>query len=264
VRPLEGKRVAVTRAENQADDLCARLQAAGATPVRCATIQMAPPESYAELDHALAHLDAYGWLVFTSANGVRFLIGRMDELGVPRPRLESLRVAAVGPPTASALLEHGIRADLVPEEGGSAALAAALTPVRGMRVLLARGDLADGEPTHILRRRGASGVDTVVAYRTVPIAPTPEAVEELSAGIDGVTFTSPSTVQGFAKLGPRWRDLVGGAVVATIGPVTTAAAREAGLNVQAEAAERTMGGLVAALEKGFAEKVETTRKGAGR
>jgi len=241
----------VTRAEEQAEELCTRLETEGAVPLRCPTIRVLPPESYEGLDEALRQLGAYGWIVFTSSNGVRAVFERMRTLGVPLAQLGGRRVAAVGPQTARALLARGVRADLVPEEGGSAALSMLLEPVRGERVLLARGDLADAAAGRVLRRRGAAAVDAVVAYRTVPSPPSPEAARELSAGVDGVTFTSPSTVQGFVQM-PQWRELVGEAVVATIGPTTTAAVRKVGLEVHVEAGERTMAGLVAALADSFA------------
>ncbi len=250
--PLQGRRIAVTRAAEQAEAICARLEAEGALPLRCPTIRILPPESYEGLDEALRKLGTYGWIVFTSSNGVRALFERMRTLGIPVSRLGDGRVAAVGPRTARALLEQGVRADLVPEEGGWVALSMRIEPIRGQRVLLARGDLADAGAPRVLRGRGAAAVDAVVAYRTVPSPPPAEAVRELSAGVDGVTFTSPSTIQGFAQLGPRWRDVVGNAVVATIGPSTTAAARRAGLEVHVEAGGPTMAGLVAALAEGFA------------
>jgi uroporphyrinogen-III synthase len=255
MRPLEGRRIAVTRAEEQAGPLCSELEAAGAIPLRCATIRVTSPESFVALDEALHGLGDYDWLVFTSTNGVRATLDRMEELGLSLSLLHAVRVAAVGPQTARALLERGVHADFVPDEGRSEAVARELTPVEGARVLLARGDLADRSAERVLRERGASVVDAVVAYRTVPAAPSAQALEELSAGVDGITFTSPSTVRGFVEMGPRWRDITRGVVVATIGPTTTAAAREAGFDVRAEAQDRTMHGLVAALERGFSHGV---------
>lgn len=254
---LDGRRIVVTRAEEQAGALCARLEAAGAVPLRCPTIRILPPESYEALDEALRRLAEYGWIVFTSTNGVRAVVERMQALGMSVPELDRVRVAAAGPRTARALLEHGVHTDFVPGQSGSEALSRHIAPVEGQRVLLPRGNLADAEAGRVLRERGAAAVDEVVAYRTVPLPPSPLAGRELSGGIDAITFTSPSTVLGFVQAAewPRW---VEGAVVATIGPTTTAAAREAGLTVHVEAEEQTMAGLVSALADSFA------RRGGGR
>ncbi len=224
--------------------------------MRCATIRVAPPDSYDELDSALSRLDTYQWLIFTSGNGVRSVLARMEHVGLSVAQLEGVRVAAVGPRTAQALAEHGIPAAFVPTESRSRSLAESLGPVAGQRILLARADIADREPAEILLRRGARQVDDVVAYRTVPAAPHGRALQELRRGVDGITFTSPSTVLGFVDRGPEWREQVSGTIVASIGPVTTAAARDAGLEVHVEAEERTMSGLVEALVRGFARKAD--------
>jgi uroporphyrinogen III methyltransferase/synthase len=250
----------VTRSEDQADELCSLLEAEGAVPVRCATIRVAPPACYDALDSALSQLDAYGWLVLTSPNGVRSVFGRLERLGVQVSALEGVRVAAVGPATAAALAAHGVRPAFVPGEARSRALAESLSPVVGERILLARADIADPAAADILRHRGARHVDDVAAYTTVSTAPSAEALQELKRGVDGITFTSPSTVRGLTLVGPGWPELVAKTTVATVGPVTTAAARTAGLDVHAEAAEPTMGGLVAALARGVAERTEEDRR----
>lgn len=252
VTHLDRRRIAVTRTEDQSDELCTLLEEAGAIPVRCATIRVAPLESFEALDAALSRLDTYRWLVLTSPNGVRSVVDRMAHLGVPASKLKTVEVAAVGPGTARALSELGIRPAFVPKEERSQALAESLSPIAGERILLARADIADPAPAHILLRRGARLVDDVAAYRTVPAAPTANALEELRRGVDGITFTSPSTVRGFLEVGPEWPTLVDGTIVASIGPVTTAAARDAGLMVHVEAEERTMRGLVEALARAFA------------
>lgn len=249
---LTGRRIVVTRAEEQADELCSLLEEVGAIALRCATIRVAPLPSYHELDAALARLDDYRWVVLTSPNGVRFAVSRMELAGAPAGRLDGDRVAAVGPGTVRALAEHGIRPAFVPVEAQSRALAETLSPVAGERILLARGSLADPAAARILLRRGAREVDDVPAYRTVPTAPSASAVEELRRGVDAVTFTSPSTVEGFLSVGPEGPRLLDGAIVASIGPITTAAAREVGLRVDVEAEDRTMRGLLEALGRAFA------------
>jgi uroporphyrinogen III methyltransferase/synthase len=245
---LVGKRVVVTRADEQADALCAALESAGAEPLRCPTIRIAPPPSFDEMDEALGRLDDYHWVVFTSANGVRTTLARASELGGAAARLSAARVAAVGRVTAAALSERGVPVGFVPADAeGSSALAMSLPEVRGLRVLLALGDKADPILARVLRKRGAARVDVVTAYLTHPLTPVGPALEELRNGVDAITFTSPSTVAGFVSMGPDWRGLIRRAVVATIGPTTTAAAMSSGIGVHAEARERTTVALVEAV-----------------
>jgi uroporphyrinogen III methyltransferase/synthase len=243
---LARRRVAVTRTGEQADALCAALEAAGAEPVRTPTIRFAPPPSYAQLDAALGALSEFEWVVFTSANGVRAALERAAEIGVATAAIATRRLAAVGGSTAGALAARGLTASFVPAGEAAGELARGIPDVAGRRVLLARGDRGDPALGRILSDRGAL-VESVTAYVTIPVPPSGQGLEELSIGVDAITFTSPSTVTGFVSLGPDWRGLVRRAVVATIGPTTTAAAMTSGLGVHAEAKERTNAGLVEAV-----------------
>ena len=254
--PLSGRRIVVTRAEEQAGGLCRALEERGARAVRCPTIRLEGPERWEPVDDALRRLDAVDWVVFTSVNGVRFTLDRMEALGIGTDALGAAgapRVAVVGTRTAEALRGRGVEAAFVAPDEGSIPLAEALGPVGGTAILMARSDRADPVAADILRQRGARDVQEVVAYRTVPSAPEGGVLDELRLGIDGITFTSPSTVYGFMALGPEWRRLLSGAIVATLGPTTTGAASEAGLAV-VEATEKSIAGLVEALARGFARR----------
>ena len=248
---LRGKRVAVTRSDEQAEELCTRLDALGAMSLRCPTIRIGPPSSWQAVDAALRALDTYDWVVVSSANGARAVLARLEEIGAPSPPLRTVRLAAVGRATAGVLAARGVPAAFVPSIEGSKSLAETLPDVAGRRILVAQGDKADSILATVLRGRGAHRVDRVTAYRTIPTPPTGAALEELRRGIDAITFTSPSTVAGFIELGPEWRNLADGVLVASIGPMTTATARASGLEVHAEARERTMSALVEALATGF-------------
>lgn len=250
MNPLAGKRVAMTRSTDQSDQLRRRLEAEGAIPLQCATITTLPPESYGELDAVLQRLSEYGWVAFTSGNAATKVVDRMAETGVPLTRLSDRRVAAVGPATKAVLEEHGVGVSHVPDQYLAVRLAESIPSVLGERVLLPQGDIAGSVLPSILSRRGALP-EEVTVYRTISVAPVAEAVEVLRRGVDALTFTSASTVRGFLKLGPEWRDILGGAIVATIGPATSAAAREAGIIVHAEAVEHTVEGVVQALAQGF-------------
>jgi uroporphyrinogen-III synthase len=200
---------------------------------------------------AVDSLEAYTWIVFTSANAVRFFA---DHLAMrPGGRLPpGVHVAAVGTGTAAALAEHAIRVDAIPDEFLGVLIADALGDLEGRRVLLPCADLGHPGTPDALRTAGAL-VDAVTVYHTVPAAPDPAGLAALEAGADAVTFTSPSTFTNLiVVLGNRAARLLAGAAVASIGPVTSAAIHAAGFPVHVEPAEHTMAGLVDALETYFA------------
>jgi uroporphyrinogen III methyltransferase/synthase len=245
---LSGKRVVVTRAASQAAALVGLLEAAGAEVLVFPTIEIVDPEIWEPADEAIRALDVYSWAVFTSTNAVERFFARMATVDKDARALHGLRIAAVGPATAEALLRNGIRADFVPDEHVGEGVLEGLC-VRGVgegtRVLLPRAlEAREVLPTE-LEARGAR-VDVVPVYRTVPGAGDPAVLERLRAGgADAVTFTSSSTVRHFARLaeGINLSDLV----VAVIGPVTAATARELGMTVSVEPDEYTVPALVEAL-----------------
>jgi uroporphyrinogen-III synthase len=248
---LAGKRIVVTRAEEQARELADLLSEAGAVPVLYPSIRIAPPESVDALDAALDQIARYRWVVFTSSNGVRAVVGRLAARGGSAVELGVARVAAVGASTAAALADLGVEADFVPSVERSRALADELPDVEGARVLLTRADIASPRLAQTLRARGATRVDDVIAYRTLLMAPASEGLEELRRGVDGITFTSPSTVRGCLQAGAELRDILRGVPVFTLGPATTEAVRGEGLEIAAEATERSMRGLVDVLRRVF-------------
>jgi uroporphyrinogen III methyltransferase / synthase len=246
VHPLHGKRIVITRPPHKAADFAARLRDLGAEPVLVPTIRIQPPGDPAPLDDALRRLERYDWLVVTSANAVPQLWARLDTLGLDPARLAWPDVAAIGPATAQALEERGVRPALVPAEHVAEALFAALDDrvrLRGARILLPQGNLARPVLADRLREAGAR-VDAVIAYETVRPSGDEAA---LSGSFDAVTFTSASTARNFADLFDDPLAAIGGAAVVCIGPVTAAAAQEVGLPVHAVADPYTIDGLIDAL-----------------
>ena len=247
-RPLAGKRIVVTRARSQASSLSARLRELGADVSEMPAIRAEPldPEP---LNAALGRLSDYEWVVFASQNAVAIVWQAMRARGLDARSLGAARIAAIGRATADALLEQGLAADVVPERFVAEALIEALArrpDVKGRRVLLpqamdARDVLANG-----LRALGAQ-VDAVPVYRTVSDgAGAARVAERLRAGtIDLVTLTSSSTAQFFVEA--VGADAARAAPVASIGPVTSAAATALGLRVVVEAGESTIAGLVDAI-----------------
>ena len=249
-RPLFGKRVLVTRSRAQAGDLSRLLRDRGAQAIELPVIEMHPIGEFSELDGALARLSSYDWVIFTSVNAVKVVFERMDGLGTDARAFAGARIAAIGPSTAASLRQRGIVADFVPDTFTSDAVVDGLKALgfTGGHVLLPRADIAGealGDGLHAL---GAT-IDDVAAYRTVaPRDSIADAKVTLSDGVDIATFTSSSTIRNLS-------DLVNGnlaglsrAIIACIGPVTAATAREIGLKVDIVAGEHTIAGLVEALE----------------
>lgn len=248
-KPLHGLRILVTRTRDQAGKLSASLRACGAEPVECPLIETAPPPDWAPLDAAIERLLAFDWAVFTSANGVEAFFGRLALAELDARALAGCRIAAIGPATAEALAEHGLRADWVPDEHVAEAVADGIGEVRGLRVLLARAEKARPVLAERLSAAGAL-VEEVTAYRTVrPAGLAAELRERLDGGVDIVTFTSSSTVQHFVEaLGEgEAAQALDGVCVACIGPITADTARRYGLAPSCVAAEYTIDGLVQAL-----------------
>ncbi len=252
---LTGKRVLITRPLAQADGLVEMLASLGAVPVLFPTIEIAPLDDTSQIDQAIASLNRYQWVIFTSANGVDAFWQRLRSLG---RAFEGVRAAAIGPSTALALQARGVSPDFVPAEYVAEAIVPGLGDVHGQRILLPRADIARKALVEALVQRGALP-DELAVYRTVIARPTPAALAELEKGIDAATFTSASTVKYFFEiLGGRAQEILRGAVIACIGPITANAARSQGLTVHLVAAEYTVDGLVAALTGYFMQ--ETTRK----
>jgi uroporphyrinogen III methyltransferase / synthase len=200
------------------------------------------------LDAAIEQIGAYDWLIFSSVNGVEIFCRRLAALGHGPAALSGAKVAAVGPATAAALTEQGMRVDLVPAEFVAEAVIAALRDVRDCRILLPRAAAGRREVAARLAQQGAV-VDDVAIYETVPAELDETALSELKKGVDAVTFASGLTVRHFVRLAGL--ELLARTVVACIGPITAAAARDLGLNVAVVAPQYTGGGLVAALARYF-------------
>jgi uroporphyrinogen III methyltransferase/synthase len=244
-RPLFGRRVVVTRTRQQASQLAAALREVGAEPVEVPVIEVADPlDGGAALREAAARLADFDWVVLTSPNGAQRLLAAVAATGGDARSFGTARLAVIGPGTAQALAAGGLRPDLLPERFVAESLLDAFPdpPAEGGRVLLARAEVARDVLPDGLRARGWA-VDVVDAYRTVAAVLTDEQETALRSA-DVVTFTSSSTVE-------RLLELVGSdaipSVVACIGPVTAATAREHGLDVDVEAPVHTIAGLVEAL-----------------
>lgn len=260
-RPLAGKRVLVTRTADQAHAMAAMLRERGAEPVLVPMIEIHSPEDPAPVTRAARELGTYGWVVFTSENGVRAFFDVLTAQSLDARALGACRVAVIGPGTAAALATRGIRADVVAKEFRGEGLAKAMLDAmgggaKGARVLVARAKQAREALPEALREAGCT-VDVVAAYETHPAK---REVTERVRGllerrdIDAITFTSASTVYGFCDaVGPDAAALVAksGAIVASIGPITSEAAAARDIKIDATATTYTLDGLLTVLESAF-------------
>lgn len=242
ILPLAGRRVLITRPREQAGELAAALEAAGATVIAIPLIAILPPRDAAPLQAALAAPERYGWVAFTSVHAVRATFAHA-------PGLTGPRLAAVGGRTAAEVRRHAGRCELVAEPATAAELARAMRAegVAGVRVLFPRGDRARETLIVELAAAGAL-VDAPEAYRTVSGLDDDGQArlrEALTTGLDWVVLTSPST----------WHELVAAVGVAALapvrlaamGPTTAQALAEHGRTPAAAPASPGLEALVAAL-----------------
>jgi len=250
---LAGWRILVTRASRQSFGLSEPLRELGAEVIEVPTIEIRAPQSFAALDHALIKIDHYDTLILTSVNGVETLFERYHRQNLPIVDMQHLLVVAIGPATAAAIRSEGVSVSIVPEKYVAESVVEALRGkiTQHSRVLLVRAKVARDVLPDELRKTGAQ-VDVIEAYETVvpenAAAKLKEVFADPATKPHVVTFTSSSTATNFLSLlGPDRNSLLEGVRLASIGPVTAATLKQAGLTPDIEAAEYTMQGLVAAI-----------------
>ncbi len=257
-KSLSGLRVLVGRARHQASVLSSSLRELGADVMEIPFIEIRKPQSYTALDEALKKLDTYDWMILTSVNGVEAVWNRLETLNLNQSQPVKLRIAAIGPATKKAIERRGFKVDVVPKRYVAEAVVESLrNRVKAKRILLARAKVARDVIPEELTQAGAI-VDVVEAYETV----IPDSgrtklkvlLEDESRRPHIITFTSSSTVKNFLALisgAPRdakeGKPDLDGILLASIGPITSATLRDSGFNVDIEAKEYTIPGLVAAI-----------------
>jgi len=249
-KSLFGKGIVITRPEKQADDLARLLEKEGARTIHFPTIKIIPPADTKPLDDALNNLGVYDWIIFTSANGVRYFWERLAALGKDIRELKGVKICCIGPATAKKIRKRGISVDLVPEKyiAESILQSFAAIDLRGKKILIPRAlDARDVLPEG-LKKMGAD-VAVAAAYQTVNSGRKKDDLQKLleEGMVDVITFTSSSTVNNFVEI--MGIDFVCPAQVkvACIGPVTAATAKKAGFSVDIHQEEYTISGLVKAL-----------------
>ena len=252
-RPLFGQRVVVTRTREQASQLSEQLTELGAEVLEIPTIRIEEPENKTDLMEAMLGLGEYDWIVFTSPNGVSAFFNYFFKGFEDVRALGNLRIAAVGPATASKLKELHLRVDAMPEEYVATKIAKAISAfesVDNLRVLLMRAEVANEELPKELEELGAI-VDDVACYRTVPETDDLNGAAErlLEGGAHWLTFTSSSTVENFhARFDlPKLKRQFSQMRVVSIGPETSKTLQKLGVPPDAEAREHNISGLVKVL-----------------
>jgi uroporphyrinogen III methyltransferase/synthase len=238
-RPLAGRSVAVTRARAQASELARRLGALGAQ------VREAPVISVRELPGEPLDPSPYDLICLTSPNGVEGLFRRLQDGGRDARALATARIAAIGPGTAAALAAHGISADIVPQSSLAESLVEALAEVPVRRALVARALQAREVLPDALRARGAE-VEVLALYETTP-EPLGEDALAAARAADYITFTSASTVRFFLQAARGEAALSARTRIVSIGPVTSDALREHGMEPHIEAERHDIEGMIAAL-----------------
>jgi uroporphyrinogen-III synthase len=249
--PLAGTRILVGRARHQAGGLSTSLRGQGASVIEIPFIEIRKPRSSQPLDDALKSLKNYDWLILTSVNGVEAMWERLRRLRIPRSRLKHLQIAAIGPATKGAIVKHGLKVKMMPEEYVAESVVKGLREkVKGKRVLLVRAKVARDVIPDELRVAGAH-VDVLEAYETVVPEKSRQRLRRLMVSARRphiITFTSSSTARNFAEmLGHSALSSLKNVQLASIGPVTSGTLHELGLPVAIEAREFTMGGLIRAI-----------------
>jgi uroporphyrinogen III methyltransferase / synthase len=251
--PLFGRRIGITRPTAQAGPVIERLLRLGAEPILLPTIEILPPSDWVPVDDTIRRLADFDWLVFTSVNGVDSFLSRLWEAGGDARSLARAKIATIGPATGDALGRFGLRPDLVPPEFRAESLAAQLGPhVGGSRVLWLRADRGRDVLPEQLSRAGAT-VEEVVVYRNVDVSALPPGeLGRIERGeLDWIGLGSPSIVESLVKLcTPAARAQLGRKTrLASISPVTSARARELGLEIAAEATSYTWDGIIDAVTR---------------
>jgi uroporphyrinogen III methyltransferase / synthase len=256
-RPLFGQRILVTRPGDQAGPLADALAELGAEVLLQPAIGISDPPDWRPVDDALQRLPSYDWLVFSSANGVAYLLDRLLASGGDLRRLGGVRLAAIGPGTADALAGYHLKADLIPGEFRAESLAAALAEqAAGKRFLLARASRGREVLAEQLRAAGAV-VDQVVVYSSTDVNLADEGISRrLAAGeIQWVTVTSSAIARSLVALfGEDLRKTR----LASISPITSATLRNLGYEPAVEAGEYSLPGVVQVIRAAVRAQVMET------
>lgn len=264
-RPLFGKKIIVTRSREQASDFSSLLEKYGAEPIEFPTIETVAPKDWKEVDRAIKNLSkpvpagskqGYDWAIFTSVNGVKYFVERLKKHGKDIRELKGINICAIGPATAKAIEDLGIRVDLVPKEYRAEAIIEGLgkNKIKGRRFLLPRALKAREVLPEEIKRLGGK-VDVVSAYRTIKPKEKTDDIRKMfqEKKFDVVTFTSSSTVENFVSMFKKGETagLLQDVAVASIGPITRDTASTLGIKTNIMPEKYTIPALTEAIVQYF-------------
>ncbi len=253
-RPLFGKRIVVTRTRHQAGGLTKQLSQLGADVIELPTIKIVPPKDLMEFGGMVQDCYKYDWIIFTSPNGVDAFFEMFYKLYNDARAIGPAKIAVIGPGTAEKVKQFHLAVDLMPKKYVAESLVKELIHlhIENLAILWVRADDAREVVAKELTKAMAI-VDEAIAYRTVPeTEDNAGAIARMQEeGADVITFTSSSTVDCFFELG---LELPKGAVVASIGPVTSETLKARGIKIDIEAKEFSIPGLVTAIQQHFGRK----------
>lgn len=248
-KPLFGKRIVVTRTRKQAGVLSKQLADLGADVFELPTIRIDPALDQLGFGELILDAHTYDWILFTSPNGAEAFFELFYKIYEDARSIGGVKIAAMGPGTAAKIKEYRIGVDLIPKKSVAEGLVEALVEEIGdlssFKMLWVKAEETREVLSKALTDRGVI-LDEAIAYRTVPeTTDRTGAVERFrTEGADVITFTSSSTVEHFLDLRLPWPD---GMKVASIGPITSQTLEEHGLQVDIEAGEYDIPGLVKAV-----------------
>lgn len=259
---LKGKTVLVTRSAEQSSQLSTQLQQEGATVIEMPALEIGPPSSWDELDNAIAHLQTFDWVIFTSTNGVDYFFERLLAQDQDARALAGVKIAVVGKKTATRLRQRGLQPDFVPPDFVADSLVAHFPEgdrLQAKKILFPRVESGGREVlVRQFTRQGAEVVE-VAAYQSLcPATVPPEALDALQDGtVDVITFASSKTVKNFWQLlgegrtkgGESPTEQLSHVCIASIGPQTSQTCRELLGRVDVEAEEYTLEGLTQAIAR---------------
>lgn len=264
MKPLLEKTVVVTRPREQAQDLRRELENLGATVILFPTIEIVPPDSYADLDRAVCDLSNYDWLVFTSANAAEHFLRRLAANDLETAELDLVRVCAIGEATFERLRLAQVHVDILPTnksaEGVFAAIAEYLggeNELKDLRFLLPRSEIARETLPNKLRASGAL-VDDIAVYKTV--LPAKSETGKIKAmlktnAVDCIAFASPSSFVNFAEIlkNENLFELLQDVTLACIGETTAQTVRENGFTARVVAAEPSAAAFAQAVARALSD-----------
>ncbi|HVN82503.1 MAG TPA: uroporphyrinogen-III synthase [Terriglobia bacterium] len=250
--PLLGRRILITRPQEQSEEFGLRLGQLGAEVISLPTIEICDPDCWKPLEEAIHQIDRYEWLIFTSVNGVKRFFERWKLVGRELKDLNRIQICAIGASTGKEIASVGLHPQVIPDEFRAEGLLESLKGrvLPGSRILIPRARIARDVLPETLRSWGAE-VNVVEAYRTLPAYRNKEALLENTKErpVDMITFTSSSSVASLAELlAPRsLKEFLAKVAVASIGPVTSRTATEYGLIVSVEPQQYDIPSLVEAI-----------------